>query len=157
MRDATLVFLVRDHPRPELLLGMKNRGFGSGKYNGFGGKVESGETIENAAARELSEECRITASVSDLLLAARLEFFFPAEPDWNQVVHVFLAERWRGEPAETGEMTPAWFGLDAIPYEQMWADDPYWLPLILRDEFVEATFTFRDDNETIDTLSLLRK
>ncbi|HEX7588854.1 MAG TPA: 8-oxo-dGTP diphosphatase [Anaerolineae bacterium] len=157
MRDATLVFLVRGHPQPELLLGMKNRGFGSGKYNGFGGKVESGETIENAAVRELSEECGITVSVSDLIQAARLEFFFPAQPDWNQVVHVFLAERWRGEPAETGEMTPAWFGLDAIPYEQMWADDPYWLPLVLRGEFVEATFTFRNDNETIDTLNLLRK
>ena len=157
MRDATLIFLLRDPPRPELLLGMKNRGFGSGKYNGFGGKVESGETIENAAVRELSEECGITVSVSDLIQAARLEFFFPAQTDWNQVVHVFLAERWRGEPAETGEMTPAWFGLDAIPYKLMWADDPYWLPLVLRGEFVEATFTFRDDNETIDTLSLLRK
>jgi 8-oxo-dGTP diphosphatase len=157
MRDATLVFLLRDHPRRELLLGMKNRGFGSGKYNGFGGKVESGETIEHAAARELSEECGITVSVRDLMQAAHLEFFFPAQSDWNQAVHVFLAERWRGEPAETGEMTPAWFPLDAIPYEQMWADDPYWLPLILRGEFVEATFIFRDDNETIDTLSLLRK
>ena len=36
---------------------MKKRGFGEGKWNGFGGKVEEGETILQAALRELKEEC----------------------------------------------------------------------------------------------------
>ncbi len=44
----TLVFLVDDD---RVLLGMKKRGFGAGKWNGFGGKVEPGETIEEAAIR----------------------------------------------------------------------------------------------------------
>ena len=35
----------------EILLGLKKRGFGVGKWNGFGGKVEPGETIPQAAAR----------------------------------------------------------------------------------------------------------
>eukprot|EP01018_Ginkgo_biloba_P030580 Gb_40140 [translate_table: standard] len=39
-----------------VLLGLKKRGFGEGYYNGFGGKVEEGETIEEATARELEEE-----------------------------------------------------------------------------------------------------
>lgn len=34
-----------------ILLGLKKRGFGVGKWNGFGGKVEPGETIPQAAAR----------------------------------------------------------------------------------------------------------
>ena len=34
-----------------ILLGMKKRGFGAGWWNGFGGKVQSGETIEEAARR----------------------------------------------------------------------------------------------------------
>lgn len=34
-----------------LLLGLKKRGFGKGKINGFGGKVEKGETILDAAIR----------------------------------------------------------------------------------------------------------
>lgn len=157
MRDATLVFLVRGHPSAELLLGMKNRGFGSGKYNGFGGKVEPGETIENAAARELNEECGVAVNAGDLKRAARLEFFFPTQPDWDQVVHVFLAKRWQGEPVETREMTPAWFGMQALPYKKMWVDDPYWLPLVLQGEYIEATFTFKDDNETVDTLSINRQ
>ena len=156
MRDATLVFLVRGKPPTELLLGMKNRGFGSGKYNGFGGKVESGETIEHAAARELKEECGVAVAVEELTRAARLGFFFPAQPDWNQVVHVFLARRWMGDPVASPEMTPAWFGVQTLPYEKMWVDDPYWLPLVLQGEYIEATFTVTDDHETIDTLSISR-
>lgn len=35
----------------KMLLGMKNRGMGKGKWNGFGGKVEPNETIDDAAKR----------------------------------------------------------------------------------------------------------
>ncbi|CAN0505072.1 unnamed protein product, partial [Ectocarpus sp. 12 AP-2014] len=38
-----------DDDSKEILLGMKKRGFGEGKWNGFGGKVESGESVEEAA------------------------------------------------------------------------------------------------------------
>ena len=44
----TLAF-IRDGGR--LLLGMKKRGFGAGKWNGFGGKVDPGETILQGAIR----------------------------------------------------------------------------------------------------------
>ena len=44
----TLV-LIREPAR--VLLGMKKRGFGQGRWNGFGGKVEKGETILQGAIR----------------------------------------------------------------------------------------------------------
>ena len=47
-KDYTLLFVRKDD---EILLGMKKRGFGTGKWNGFGGKIEAGETIEQAAVR----------------------------------------------------------------------------------------------------------
>ena len=146
MQDATLVFLTRDN---QVLLGWKKNGFGSGKLNGFGGKIEAGETIEGAAARELREECGVQVDVSDLTRVARLEFFFPAKPEWNQVVYAFLARRWRGKPRETDEMKPMWVDTKAIPYDRMWADDARWLPLVLQGKRVEAVFTFKDDNETV--------
>ncbi len=34
-----------------MLLGLKKRGFGAGKWNGFGGKVNPGEDIVDAALR----------------------------------------------------------------------------------------------------------
>ena len=44
----TLAF-VRESTR--ILLGLKKRGFGQGRWNGFGGKVQPGETIEAATSR----------------------------------------------------------------------------------------------------------
>ena len=39
----------------EVVLGQKKRGWMVGIWNGYGGKLEPGETVEQAAARELQE------------------------------------------------------------------------------------------------------
>lgn len=57
MRQCTLVFVF--NPKNQILLAMKKRGFGEGKWNGAGGKVDPGETIIQAASRELREETGI--------------------------------------------------------------------------------------------------
>ena len=44
----TLLFVLEPG---RVLLGMKKRGFGVGRWNGFGGKVQEGETIEEGAIR----------------------------------------------------------------------------------------------------------
>ena len=44
----TLVFVIE---KSRILLGLKERGFGVGRWNGFGGKVEKQETIEEGAKR----------------------------------------------------------------------------------------------------------
>ena len=49
MRDTSLVFPVASDGR--ILLGRKRRGMGYGKWNGFGGKIEAGETMRECAAR----------------------------------------------------------------------------------------------------------
>jgi 8-oxo-dGTP pyrophosphatase MutT (NUDIX family) len=55
------VQLVIVNQANKALLGMKKRGFGSGFYNGFGGKVEPGETIAEAAVREVGSRCSYIA------------------------------------------------------------------------------------------------
>ena len=144
MKQATLC-IVRDGNR--ILLGMKKRGFGSGKYNGFGGKVENAETIEAAALRELREESGMNASFAKK--SAVLTFKFPHKPEWNQIVHVFVADKWSGSPVESDEMRPEWFDIQKIPYNQMWIDDAHWLPHILAGNFVHATFVLSSDTGTI--------
>src|SRR3989338_869156 len=135
MKIMTLC-LLRKHDK--LLLGMKKQGFGSGKYNGFGGKVEMGETVEEAAKREVVEEVGIT--VHSFSKTAELNFHFPHKPEWNCLVHVFLTEDWTGEPVESNEMRPEWFAINSLPYAQQWADDAYWIPPVLEGKFVNGTF-----------------
>ena len=54
----TTLCLVYEHPK--ILLGLKKRGFGEGRWNGYGGKVNAGETIEESMIREMQEESGIT-------------------------------------------------------------------------------------------------
>jgi len=153
MHDATLCFLV-DARNQRVLLGMKKRGFGNGKYNGFGGKVKPGETVEAAAARELQEEAGVYCS--ELSKAGELAFFFPQKKEWDQTVHVFIASAWRGEPAESDEMRPEWFGYSALPFDRMWPDDPHWLPLVLRGQKVRAEFRFKQDSDGANEIAFER-
>lgn len=37
-------------------------------------------------------------------------------------------------------MRPCWFAYDDIPYDKMWADDQYWLPLFLAGKLFVGTF-----------------
>jgi len=141
--------LIKGNPVSQVLLGYKKVGFAQGKLNGFGGKVEAGETIEQATVRELEEEAGVRVAEHDLSEMAHLTFFFPARPEWDQVVHVFLARRWESEPVESNEMRPAWYRASEIPFTDMWQDDSHWLPCVLAGQRVRAWFTFKDDNETV--------
>ncbi|CCM01228.1 uncharacterized protein FIBRA_03276 [Fibroporia radiculosa] len=124
----------------QILLGYKKRGFGRGLWNGFGGKVDSGETFLQAACRELEEEAGITAP-----LEHRGTIFFK-NADTKEAAHieVFYADEYSGSIMETDEMRPQWFSIDAdaepsnttsdlqpIPFGQMWEEDPMWFPLML--------------------------
>jgi 8-oxo-dGTP diphosphatase / 2-hydroxy-dATP diphosphatase len=123
----------------KVLLGMKKRGFGEGRWNGFGGKVEDGESIEEAARRELNEEIGIEAA--HIENRGVLTFSFQ-ENDKILEVHIFAVKEYKGDPTETDEMRPQWFGFDEIPYGEMWPDDEYWLPILLDGKKFQGSFLF---------------
>ena len=118
---------------------MKKRGFGEGRWNGVGGKVEADETVEAAMIREAEEEIGVTPTVYEKVADIRFDEYFKGEPTLMHV-HVYIATEWKGEPAETEEMAPTWFAISAIPYETMWPDDPYWLPQVLVGKKISADF-----------------
>lgn len=138
--------LVVVHKENRVLLGMKKRGFGEGRWNGFGGKVHDGETIEEAAAREVHEESGIT--VTDLCKKGILEFSFEDSEDVLEV-HIFSTTTFSGTPKETEEMLPKWYSIDSIPYEEMWKDDKFWLPDLLQGRCFTGSFHFGGPNDDI--------
>lgn len=148
MQQKTLCFLI-DQERKKIILGMKKKRFGKGKYNGFGGGVEDGENNEEAALRELKEEAGVSSALKHLQKVGKLNFYFPSKEEWNQTVHVYLSERWKGKLAESEEMAPQEFDLSDMPYDNMWDADKHWLPLVLEGKKVYGNFYFNEDNNTI--------
>ena len=150
-KHLTLV-LLRDLLSKRLLLGKKKRGFGTGKFNGFGGKVEPGETLVECAIREMQEESGVR--IKNPSYRGFLHFDFDGRPDEVLEVHVFLATEWEGSHVESDEMAPEWVDEDSIPFEQMWKDDKYWIPMLLADNCFEGVFVFRGHDEILSyTLS----
>ena len=96
MKQTTLCFLLNDNG--EVLLAMKKRGFGAGKWNGIGGKVQEGEDIAAAALREIKEEIGVTVPPDALQSAGVLEFNYSDNHDWDQACNLFTVRRWEGDP-----------------------------------------------------------
>lgn len=144
MKQLTLLFLQREE---QVLLAMKKRGFGAGRWNGVGGKLDTGETVEQALVRECQEEIEVTPTGYEKV--AEIVFNEQHEGSKNTLqVHVFTCHQWEGAPAETEEMAPKWFDTNAIPYEDMWPDDPYWLPYVLAGKKLICEFDL-DENDQI--------
>lgn len=132
---GTLMFL-QVHGR--VLLIRKRRGHGAGKINGPGGKPEPGETPLDCVVRETVEETGVRPL--DATLAAVFRFLDTEDQDW--LGYIFRAGRCTGSPATTAEAIPEWRDAAALPFDEMWDDDRYWLPRVLRGERLYGDFLF---------------
>lgn len=141
---ATLMFVIQEG---QVLLIHKKRGFGKGKINGPGGKMESGETPRACAIRETEEELCITPT--GVQPAGELHFQF--RDGFSIHGHVFTATGFDGEPTETDEAIPLWCSVDELPYERMWADDRSWIPHMLEGRRFSGRYLF-DGEEMVDAV-----
>lgn len=152
---CTLLFLRKED---EILLAMKKRGFGANRFNGVGGKIETNETIEQALIRECQEEISVTPL--KYTKVAEHDFIGKNEDgsEWNMYVHVYFCEEWEGIPVETEEMKPEWFAVSKIPYDNMWQDDKFWLPQVLKSKKIFGSFTFDEkDNMLTHNIKEVRR
>jgi 8-oxo-dGTP diphosphatase len=135
---ATLCFVIRDG---QILLILKKRGLGAGKINGPGGRLDPGESARDAAIRETQEELGITPVGVEECGVLHFQF----ADGYSLHCTVFTASDCVGEAIETDEAVPRWTPLDAIPYREMWEDDQYWLPGMIRGERFRAYFHFNGE------------
>ena len=161
-KEYSLV-VVTESRRRRILLGLKHRGFGSGFYNCFGGKLEKNEDPATGAVRELHEEANIKVEL-DVMNRSEvgiLHFTFEDDDEFEMVVHLFrvdvtCAKRKKTTSANSGftrgnvssntlvdpetihgcdEITPEWFDdWTEIPLHNMFADDSIWLTRLLSEE-----------------------
>jgi len=141
------MILKRDN---KICLGEKKRGFGTGKLTEPGGKVESGETYLEAAIRETEEEVGVKVrSAREVGQIIFRDLYYKGAPE-TDITHVYLSEDFDGEPTETDELLPAWYDINSLPFNRMWADAEYWMPEVLRGHQVDAFFRYNDKDEFVE-------
>lgn len=89
-KEYTLI-MVTETCNERILLGLKHRGFGTGFYNSFGGKIDPTDpSIAYGAVRELKEETNISVplNIMEKSYLGKLEFTFE-DNDKQMIVHVF--------------------------------------------------------------------
>lgn len=100
-RKVYTLILPVDVANRRVLLGYKKRGFGVGKYNGFGGKVEPGESNLQGAIRELEEESALQCTSDEMQHHGILLLETLADPIPPILeIHTYVATSWTGEPTE---------------------------------------------------------
>ena len=109
------VFIVIRNKKDELLLQQRaNTGYLDGYWDLPSGHVEYGESLRNAAARELKEEVGVAVLPEDLSLIHIEQFY--VEKDY--VNYTFEEKEWSGDP-EIGEPQKCsaigWFAVNALP------------------------------------------
>ncbi len=121
MKYCARAIVIRDNQ----LLVMKRFKLGKTYYTLLGGTVESGETADIAAVREVREESGVT------VVNPRLVFVEEAGDPYGPQ-HVYLCDYVTGEPALPPESEEAfWTKPDVNTYE------PQWLPI---DKLSEVPF-----------------
>ena len=129
--DAVLGYLVKDD---KVLMARKAKKIGEGCWSGYGGGIDGGETEMQALLRELKEESGLTATEEFLEKVAIIDFHNTKSDGQKFIckVHIYLISNWSGVPVETDEMlSPTWFDINSLPFEEMMPSDKDWLPQLL--------------------------
>ena len=153
--EVCVCYILSETPEAgyRVLLGEKKKGLGLGKVVGPGGKLEVGETPEQAAVREVREESGLRIREEDLILLGRIRYEFPHRESWSQISWVFATRTWHGDIVESDELLLDWIPVDAIPFDRMWDDARFWLPGVLGapdiESYIERRFVFGPDLATV--------
>lgn len=139
----TTLLVIRKNGR--VLLARKLRGFGAGKLNGVGGKLEPGESVTHAMIRETQEEIGVTPTKFEKL--GLIEYNEVMKGERSLVcMHLFVATEFEGEPKGSDEMSePVWLDENNLPWNDMIGDDKYWYPYFLANKKFKAKFHFDDE------------
>lgn len=101
-------------------------------WNGIGGFLEEGETLEEAVVREIKEETYLILKPGDLKKVAEI-------PHLKFKLTVFLTDKWSGKIKikEPTIKEMKWFDIDDLPFDQMHSDNKYWLPQVLEGKLIK--------------------
>jgi 8-oxo-dGTP pyrophosphatase MutT (NUDIX family) len=138
MRKEAVCFLLQGG---RVLLSPKKLKF-KGIWNGYGGKVEPGESERECLARELWQEAGVMALKGDFSQRAYLHIHRGSDEESVELA-VFVLYQWQGIPGESEEHgKPCWFSSPELPFQDMFPGDSHWLSRVLAGGHFDAHLWF---------------
>jgi 8-oxo-dGTP diphosphatase len=138
---ATLCYVKRDGKTLMIHRNKKENDIHKDKWDGLGGKFESGETPEECIQREIFEESGFT--IQNPRLHGLLLFTNFKGNDWY--VFVYTATEFTGEMIDSREGTLEWIPDEKITGLNLWQSDHVFLPWIEKGTFFSAKFEYEGD------------
>lgn len=90
----------------------------TGTYGIPGGRFDKGESVKQAAKREMQEETGLTVEAEDLLEFPDNQYTADLERKGGKIKRftmiVFIGKKFKGELKSTEETTPEWVGIDKL-------------------------------------------
>ncbi len=142
---ATLVYIVDGNKTLMIHRNKKEGDEHKGKYNGLGGKLESGESPEQCAIREVKEESGL--DISNLIFKGDILFpeFDKYGRDWR--VYIYRTHSFSGELIRSNhEGDLEWVDTDKILGLNLWEGDKLFLPLVFTEKTFKGSLFYRNGN-----------
>ncbi len=139
--NATLCYIQKNDKTLMLHRVKKENDIHQDKWNGLGGKFESGESPEDCLLREVKEESGLT--LTDFRLVGLLSFpKFDGSNDWQ--VFLYQASDFKGNIIESEEGNLKWIANKELLDLNLWPGDKIFLKWMLEDRFFSAKFIYHN-------------
>ncbi|MBQ6824272.1 MAG: 8-oxo-dGTP diphosphatase [Clostridia bacterium] len=126
MKETTLCYLEQDGRLLMLHRIKKEKDVNKDKWIGVGGHLESGETPEQCARREIWEETGLTAE--GLEYRGMVDFHCIGWPD--ERMHLFWCDHFHGTLKECNEGTLEWVPREKVDALPQWEGDRIFMKLL---------------------------
>ncbi len=141
MLETTVCYLRKDNQVLMLYRNKKKADINAGKWIGIGGKIECGETPEQANRREFYEETGLT-----LVSTRRRGTVHFIGEQWEEYMYVFEATDAFGELSDCSEGELRWIDQNNINDLPMWEGDHTFLDILLRSsQLFELKLVYHQD------------
>jgi 8-oxo-dGTP diphosphatase len=122
-----------------ILLIRPDTGIGKGKWNAPYGEMNAGEKPNKSAIRNVFQKTGLY--VNKTFYHGTIRLFLNGKVEYTYKLQLFSTRLFSGDIKPNMEGEARWFKTSEIPYYEMWADDKYWVNLMLQGKKFDADFS----------------
>lgn len=130
-----------------LLLIKAEEGINKGKWNAPSGELVNGEKPEKAAMRQAFQQTGLY--VSKVMHHGTIRLFLNGKVEYDYKMQVYSTKIFSGDLKPNIKGEARWFNTGELPFYEMWADDKYWVNLVLEGKKFDADFFLDENNENV--------